>query len=323
MVNKIQSEMNKIEIPAELHQRSKQGVLKAKAEIRRNQSVRLNGFVRLVAGFLIAASIYGLYHLNFQNDNQETMPNGESDMTNQDEGVYIPPIQLPENTDGMEMDMIGLIVYNGKIYTQTDTMIEPSEAKALLGEKLGRTKGSIDEWSLQDEYAVEFASTIGEMDVYSVKGYDQNFRIMAYDERNGEVFAEFYECLNGMSVQDGEDLFGKLNMEGNVVSAQYRHFTDWDNGIDRFFPINDTDLLNVFISELNHTVPYSYETVEPSLGDYRNDEEYKRLNLILKDGSRVELVVIKDGYIRYGFSDVYFKMSDNVFSKMWDLMTKN
>ncbi|MET3698787.1 hypothetical protein SAMN05877753_11022 [Bacillus oleivorans] len=319
MGNKVQSEMDKIEIPAELHQRSKQGVLKAKAEMSGKQSFRLKGIAALAASLLVLVGSYSVYTNHFQNEVQESEPIHDSPILNE-EGIFIPSIELPEKTDGTEMDMIGLIVYNGKIYTQTDTKIEPDQAKALLGEKLGRTKGSIDEWSSQDDYAVEFASSIGEMDVYAVQGYDKDFRIIAFEERQGEVFAEFYECLNGITIQDGEDIFGKLKIAGNVVSAQYRNFSDWDNGINQYYPIENEEVLNAFVEELNNAVPYSYQKVEPTLGDYRNDEAYKRLNLILADGSQVDLVVIKDGYVRYGFTDVYFKMEDEIFTKMWEQM---
>lgn len=69
--------------------------------------------------------------------------------------------------------------------------------KTYWGEKLGTTKGNIDGWSKQEAYDEEFASTIGETDVYAVKGYDKDFRVMTY-EREGEFSAEFYENLNGI-----------------------------------------------------------------------------------------------------------------------------
>ena len=316
MGNKVQTEMEKIEIPAELHQRSKQGILKAKSEMNRNQSVRLKSIFNLAASLLIIVGIYGMYHLNFQKEEQETLPSLEPYRI-KEEGVHIPSIQLPEGDTGETMNMIGLIVYNGKIYTEADSTIDPDQAKALAEEKLGRTKGTIDEWSSQDEYTDEFASTIGEFDVYSVKGYDPNFRIMAYDGLN---HAKFYESLNGMTVQDGEDIFGKLKLSGNVVGAQYRNYHDWNNGHNLFHSIQNAKVVQEFIAALNRSIPYSYREVEPILGDFYNNEEYKRLTIHLADGIKADLIIIKDGYIRYGFSEVYFKMNDEVFSKMWEQM---
>ncbi|MBK3494261.1 hypothetical protein JFL43_05205 [Viridibacillus sp. YIM B01967] len=65
--------------------------------------------------------------------------------------------------------------------------IAKQKVKVLRGEKLVRTKGTIDEWSKQDDYATEFASSIGNSDVYSVRGYDESFRIMTYSEEGGSL----------------------------------------------------------------------------------------------------------------------------------------
>lgn len=94
-----------------------------------------------------------------------------------EQAISIPKIELP--SDGGVAKMIPLIVYKRRVYTMSSTTIEPEDGKKLLGEKLGTTKGNIDEWSKQDEYSKEFASTVGIQDVYTVKGYDKNFRIMA------------------------------------------------------------------------------------------------------------------------------------------------
>ncbi|MDM5328503.1 hypothetical protein [Neobacillus sp. CF12] len=152
--------------------------------------------------------------------------------------------------------MIGLIVFNGKIYTQTRTEIGAENAKAIIGEKLGTTKGTIDEWSKQEAYDEEFASTIGIADVFSAKGYDSNFRIMTYGERDGEPYAEFYENLNGITINSGKDVFGKLKTVGNVSSAEYRTFSDWDKSVENYHLIADMKILNDFVKELNKTKPF-------------------------------------------------------------------
>lgn len=305
--NNIKQVINKIEIPKELSDRSKLGVAKAKSEMppkRRNWAI---GIV-LAASLMIAVGSYTIFNSSSQNNNTITVTkNG---------GLQIPALILPKDTSAMSM--IGLIVYNGKIYTQTATEVNVERAKALLGEKLGTTKSTIDEWSTQDAYAVEFASTVGEKDVYTAKGYSKDFRIMTYSEQDGH--SEIFEALNGITVESGQDIFDKLHLSGNVIQAQYRTFSDWDNSVENYFPLNDMELLNYFIEALNKTVPHPYESVEDELGDFRNNENYRELTLHLKDGTRVDLVVIKDGYIRYGFLDVYFKMEDATFSKVWQLL---
>ncbi|AXI00819.1 hypothetical protein DV702_14555 [Sporosarcina sp. PTS2304] len=232
------------------------------------------------------------------------------------DGVEIPAIQLPAQTT--TADMVGLIVYNGKIYTQTSAVIRAQEAKALLGDKLGTTKGTIDEWSAQEEFAKELASTIGEMDVYSVKGYDKNFRIMAYQEQNNIPYAEFYEHLNGITIRSGEDIFGKLHLVGNVASARWRTFSERDHDMDRYHKISDEKTVNAFLEELKDTKPFPRKQQSDPLNMSRNDEEFRELTLQLLDGSTVTLIVLKGGYIYYGLTDVYFEMNEQVFSEIWN-----
>ncbi|WP_343769263.1 hypothetical protein [Clostridium malenominatum] len=111
-----------------------------------------------------------------------------------------------------------MIVYKGRVYTMSSTTIDSEDGKKLLGEKLGTTKGNIDQRSKQEEYSKEFASTLGIQDVYTVKGYDKDFRIMTYLENDdGTSYPQFYDCLNGITVKNGADIFGKLNIKGNII----------------------------------------------------------------------------------------------------------
>lgn len=313
MGNNIKQEVNKIEIPAELSNRSKIGVLQAKKEMHKGRK-RFNGKILGVTAVLFLSFGAFAFFNSIATDN--LIGNSEALIVNEDGSVEIPALQLPEDTSNAEM--IGLIVYNGKTYTQTRTEINAEDAKALLGEKLGTTKGTIDEWSKQEVYDEEFASTIGVTDVYSVKGYDKDFRIMAYSEQDGGQYAEFYENLDGITVSSGEDVFGKLNMAGNVSSAQWRTFSDWDNEIDNFTPIPDTASVNIFLEELNKAKPRPREQNSDPIGDSRNNEEFKELIIYLDDGSRVSLTLLKDGYVYYGFMGVFFEMNKDAFSTMWN-----
>ncbi|WP_422124499.1 hypothetical protein DHX103_06685 [Planococcus sp. X10-3] len=313
MGNNIKQEINKIEIPEELSDRSKTGISQAKKEMHKGRK-RFNGkFIGVAAALFLSIGAFVLFN-NFSSNG--TSGHSEALIVNEDGSVEIPALQLPEDTSNA--DMIGLIVYNGKVYTQTRTEIDAEDAKALLGEKLGTTTGTIDEWSTQEAYDDEFASTIGVTDVYSVNGYDKDFRIMAYHEQDGGQYAEFYENLDGITISSGEDVFGKLNMFGNVSTAEWRTFTDWNNDIENYKPISDMAVLNAFLEELNKAKPLAREQNSDPIGDFRNDEVYRELIIHLDDGSRVSLTLLKDGYIYYGFMAVYFEMDEGVFSTMWE-----
>ncbi|MFA9558270.1 hypothetical protein ACERII_13260 [Evansella sp. AB-rgal1] len=241
-----------------------------------------------------------------------------------EEGVVIPAIQLPKRTSSTEsMDMIGLIVYQGRIYTQTAAQMEESYVEDLKGEKLGTTKPTIDEWSKQDDYAVEFASSIGTTEVYSVKGYDKEFRIMSYGKYDGRVYAEFYETLNGITVYSGEDVFGKLHLFDRITSAKYQSYSNWNYDNNKLHSLENLELINTFVKKLNHTTPYTYEQVRSEVESQRNDPSFRQMILSVEDGTSVEIVLYKSGLISYGYGGVFFKMDDELFEEVWSEMPIN
>ncbi|WP_059170622.1 hypothetical protein [Bacillus sp. FJAT-27445] len=313
MGNKIKQEMNKIEIPKELSERSKMGISQAKNESQNNRKRYNAKGIAIAVALLVSIYLFTLIKYDFAPNN--TVNSQNTPVVMEDGGVKIPAIQLPK--ENVKADMIGLIVYNGKIYTQTRTEIDAENAKSIVGEKLGTTKGNIDEWSKQEAYDEEFASTIGIVDVYSVEGYDRDFRIMTYGEWDGKPYAEFYENLNGITINSGNDVFGKLKMVGNATTAKYRTFSDWDNNVDNFYIIADMKALNDFVEELNKTKPFPREGNSDPISNSRNNEEFKELTIQLNDGTKVSLTLLKENYIYYGYMGAYFKMDDDVFSTIW------
>jgi hypothetical protein len=248
-------------------------------------------------------------------------PQGKvANLTNATKVISIPKIELPSS--GTSAKMVPLIVYKGRVYTMSGTAIDSKNGKKLLGEKLGTTKGNIDEWSKQDEYSKEFASTIGIEDVYTVIGYDKNFRIMTYLQNpDGTAYPQFYDCLNGITVKSGADIFGKLNIQGNITEAKFRSFSHWNNGIEAVNNIKDLELLNKFFGEINKSNPYLLEEIESALGDYQNDDQFRDVTLSLKDGSKVNFSILKSGYVHYGLSNTYFKVEGKIIEELWSQLS--
>lgn len=230
-------------------------------------------------------------------------------------GVVIPKIELSDKSSGAQADMIGLVVYQGNIYTQAAIRIEAADAAALRGEKLGRTTSGIDEWSGKDAYT-ELASNIGETDIYAVKGYDSGFLVMSYTEADGQVFAELYEHTNGITVNSGADLIGKLNLDGRIASAQWESFDSWNNGKQQYLPLPEDAALNGFLSALNAAKPLSADSLMAQ-GIYDN-EDRKLVYLELADKARVELTLFGKGLVRYGNAPVFFEVEPGAFQALWD-----
>lgn len=232
------------------------------------------------------------------------------------EPIHIPKIQLPDHSMA-NAKMVGLIVYKAKIYTLASSTVNSTNAKSLLDEKLGTTKGTIDEWSTQDDYSKELASTIGETDVYSVKGYSSDFRIMTYQENEGNIYSDIYECLNGITLTRGSDLFGEMNLSNNVSSAKWESFDSWNESKNEFQDITIDEDFTTFVEALYDASPLldneSIITNKWKTG--------KIVTFILKDGSTFSLRLFPGGYISYSNS-VLFKMNDTAFSKILNKLTK-
>lgn len=231
--------------------------------------------------------------------------------------IVIPKIELPDKTTGVAASMVALIVYKGNIYTQAATRIEAADAAALRGEQLGRTTGGIDEWSGKDEY-IELASNIGEADIYTVKGYDSGFLVMSYTEIDGQVYADLYEHTNGITISSGADLFGKLNLEGRIASAQWESFSSWNNGQQQYLPLPGGEALDGFLTALQTAKPLAAEPLMAQ-GIY-DSEDRKIIYMQLDDKARVELTLFGQGLVRYGTAPVFFEVESGAFQALWNSM---
>ncbi len=235
------------------------------------------------------------------------------------EAVTLPKLKLSVTSNELS-DMIGLIVYKGNIYTQSDTQIAPGQASSLLGEKLGRTKGGIDEWSKQDNYATEFASTIGEADVYQVKGYDPEFRIMTYTVQDGgQARAEFYENFNGIQVSSGRDVFEKMKVAGNVQAAVWQTYESWNNGSHVYRSLPRMEPLKRFIDSLNDAKPIEQQKLQEEL-DIFNRVEQKFLLIRLEDRTEMILRLFKGNYVMYHNAHLFFQMDEQSFADLWNTL---
>ncbi len=230
--------------------------------------------------------------------------------------VTIPAVNLNPNT-AVHAKMLALVVYNRKIYTQSSTEFDLKYINNFLGGRVGRTTNSINEWNVKDKSTEELASNIGEQDIYTVKGYDSSFRIMSYTKVNGQEFAQFFDCLNGITIKSGNDIFGELKLIDNVQSAKFIGFDDWNGGINNYTDFKDLSILNEALKDLNNAVPYDYQSVGEDIDNSRNNNGFREFTLKLKDGSRLKFNVFKNGYVSYGYSNIYFKVKNSIIDKLW------
>ena len=205
------------------------------------------------------------------------------------EPVYIPPEPMPEAPGaGMAADMMGFFIYNGRMYTQTTQYVSAS----LLGERVASVTGDIDEWSGAEEYVEGASSVAGE--VFAVRGYDEGFRLALVSDAG----AELYDCLSGISLSSGADLFeSRLHIE-NAVDAWCVADEDWEWELDSRRYI-DLEALEPFVATLLASPMQDWGRGSENGDIYDFDYAEAHLCLELADGAVVPLRLFENGCVKY------------------------
>lgn len=273
MSEHLKKQIDELDIPAELSKRSELGVKRAKMEMPKSRP-----FKKWIGALAVAAALV---------------------ITT---GVVYEQMQEPVS-EYSKADMLGMIVYKGEIYVQTNgDMLPQKVARMLKGQKLGISKDTIDEWSDKAAYNEEFASTIGKQPVYSVKGYDENFRIMTYEKERAQI----YEHID----EQGADLFHQMKLKGNIASAVYQDKDEWYEGSETFHKVTNQQALEQFVEALYVAKPVESPTERADL---------KQLTFTLKDGTTVSLRLFKKNHtVHYGFVGIGFKVDKEAFDALWN-----
>lgn len=238
-------------------------------------------------------------------------------------GVTIPALEMPEPKEGVSYSMIGLVVYNGRIYTNAQFLRSDQAAlDKLLGEKLGTARGNLNEWSSRTEFDKEFASTIPG-DVYAVNGYDTDFRIcVPFPYGDGAEGLAFLENLNGITVDSGADLYEKLKMKENYTNVKYQLHEDWDYNKGNYKEYTDIsdDQLKEFVNAL-YNAPFEDLSQEDI---YASGKKQTHLFFAMNDGTTVRIRLFENGYVgyEYMYDRVFVHITDDIFTTVFSASTK-
>ncbi len=279
---------------------------------------------------ILAAGAAAINLTNLPPDNGTVIYTADNTVTSDSAktpGIIVPAVEIPDSQNtGIQARMLPLFVYKGRIYVQSATTFESpdgmtlnkDEVLSLRGDHLGKTKGSIDEWSSQEDYAVEFASTIGEGDVYTVKGYDSSYRLMVYyDYQDGGFGCEIFDSFGGLYLNSGADYFNLLNLKDNVVSYTWESYTSWNNGMNEVKEETADDAFNTFLNSLYASVPIG-ENMD-MLTENTDYDSQKFVDIKTKDNLITSLRLFQGGYV-YDSQVGFFKVDEKAFNAFWDLM---
>ncbi|MGL5351899.1 MAG: hypothetical protein ACRDA5_01090 [Clostridium sp.] len=272
-----------------------------------------------------------------EENQKEYSVNDKNDIvvTEDKSGFYVPNIEITKRDNSIQYCMISMVIYNGRVYVQSGIKVSIEDAKLLMDKKIGIAK---DFSEFMDKSDTEIGGKIdlnkvdglvgvGGQEIYKAKGYDEKFRLIAYvNDEYGER-AEIYECLNGIRIRSGNDIFGKIKIAENIKLAKWDTFNNWNYGTQDFKNVAIDETINNFVKAMYESIPYSLENEEFKKQFYYKETDYyeegqdkqKFLYLDLKDGTTVEIRLFSNGYIAYaGLNGYVFKVNENEFRDLWD-----
>ncbi|MDF2908045.1 MAG: hypothetical protein K0R34_3366 [Herbinix sp.] len=239
--------------------------------------------------------------------------------------ITIAEMELPTANGEVAARMRPLFVYQNKIYIRYSTAIATADGYTvreedmlkLRGDYLGTTTGGIDEWSGDDAYIADFASNIGDAEVYTVKGYDSKYRLMVYTPYEGGFGCEIYDSFGGLIMNSGDDYFSLLNLKGSVISYQWETMDSWNNGGTQKTEQQADDGVNKFIKALYESTPV--ERSIDTLIDEASADSQKFLYLKTEDNLITSIRLLQDGYVyvdEIGFFQVDQADFDEFYSSL-------
>lgn len=288
----------------------------------KKKNIRVKWGAMVACLCLVLVGVFGI-NSHFENknlandcsvDNNRAISNKSKTPVIDDAGLCIPALELPDMTDGVKYDMIGLVVYNGGIYTETEMYYGDEALKIdnLIGDYLGYATGSIGERSTQEEYAEEFASSVAGK-VYEVIGYDTDFRVCIREEveyGNGEkqLWIQFLDRLNGITLTTGEDLFEtRLHLRDRIANIQWQSHDDRNyNRGNIQNAVLDANLWERFLNEVDKGTFVNLGSHKISSDTICDTEEQAHIILTMEDGTVARLHLIEGGYVGYDALGWYF-----------------
>lgn len=220
-------------------------------------------------------------------------------------------------------DSMPTIFYHGNSYTfDGEIYRDKAIEKALIGEFLGNASGSM---SVKEESEKVFASCVATGNIYSVNGYDKEFRICIYDKENPYIV--FYDNFDENNLVTGNDLYSKLLLKNNYNTVLYQQHSDYMNQQNNYQECSELSQSDIdeFINALyrsSFVIMTTKEEIE-KMPDYDSEgDKIAHLYFKMNDGTNVEITLYENGYVLYAnMCKVYVYIEDEIFNKVFNAIT--
>lgn len=219
------------------------------------------------------------------------LPGKESDQANSNgitestQGIYVPPleVELSQAQPEAMIDMIGFFIYQGRLYAQMDVV---EQGQDLVGEQLGESSGTIDEWTSEDQYLESTGSVGGPF--YEVKGYDPKYMLCMVYDYGVELF--WNNC--DITVSTGGDVLEEVfRLSDGIARAEFQSESDVQKDTGHMTTITRLNQLAAWVNALDQA---------PALASAETDmgQCLGHLYLTKADGVTVHLRLMEHGYVQ-------------------------
>lgn len=219
------------------------------------------------------------------------LPGKEGDQANSNgitestQGIYVPPleVELSQAQPEAMIDMIGFFIYQGRLYAQMDVV---EQGQDLVGEQLGESSGTIDEWTSEDQYLEGTGSVGGPF--YEVKGYDPKYMLCMVYDYGVELF--WNNC--DITVSTGGDVLEEVfRLFDGIARAEFQSESDVQKDTGHMTTITRLNQLAAWVNALDQA---------PALASTETDmgQCLGHLYLTKADGVTVHLRLMEHGYVQ-------------------------
>ena len=219
------------------------------------------------------------------------LPGKEGDQANSNgitestQGIYVPPleVELSQAQPEAMIGMIGFFIYQGRLYAQMDVV---EQGQDLVGEQLGESSGTIDEWTSEDQYLEGTGSVGGPF--YEVKGYDPKYMLCMVYDYGVELF--WNNC--DITVSTGGDVLEEVfRLSDGIARAEFQSESDVQGDTGHKLTITPLDQLQAWVNALDQA---------PAMASSETDMGLclGHLYLTKADGVTVHLRLMEHGYVQ-------------------------
>lgn len=245
-------------------------------------------------------------------------------------GITIPEVDFknPQFTASIGYS----VIYQDRFYpletTYSEEFMSEEEFQKLLDLRetaLGKTDGKF----VIPEESSDRPVSICPGEVFTMKGYDPEFRLCLYREEEGKDgklyrIVDVYERLYGMTLRTGKDLLEeKLHLSENWEDLMGCYTVLVDKETQSYGP-EYRPLENISRQQKEAFIKALDESRFVDLNDqakqfYNGEVGEKQITFLMKDGTKIDLTLFEGGWVRYtslGYS--MLQLPEEIFNTIYD-----